>query len=121
MNAPDAVPIPPEPVSGDFSSLRDYFQDLWDCQSPGFSAALDLECDPQNRRAITESVTVLDASLTPDGVIVRYQVDLSDFAACKDITCRWTFIRQVIGTRIGTHWHFRPHIPLPGRSTADEL
>lgn len=114
-------PIPSFVAAPNTALLRQLFQDKWCDHAQKWSEVFDLDCEPKNRHAIVDRVTVMDVVPEKDDITVTYQVEFSQFEACKDVTNTWLFHRQLVGTRIGGVWRFRKHQPLPQRSTFEEF
>ncbi|MCA9010276.1 MAG: hypothetical protein KDB01_11045 [Planctomycetaceae bacterium] len=102
-------------------SLMHYFQILLNDAGSGLSQALDLSCDQKTTHAIVENVTINQVRVAGDLIHMEYDVELSEFQACQDLTTRYCYTRTVVGTRSGRHCRFDKFVPLPERSTYDEL
>ena len=121
MDAFIEIPVPEGYENHDQQSLLGYFQDQLEKIKGGVSEALDLTCDHADRRAVLERVSMSRVSITGDSIELAYLVELSKFEACKGVLDDYTFSRTVRGQRAGGVWRFEKQIPLPERSTHDEL
>ena len=115
------IAIPADTDLHDQLSLRNYFQNLLDDDECQFSAALDLAGDQKTTHAIVENVTISNIGVVGELIHIDYHVELSEFQACQDLMNRYRYTRTIVGTRSGHHWYFDEFVPLPERSTCDEL
>ena len=115
------IPIPDDIGKQDVESLRRYFQDQILNTGDGFSEALDLACDQRNSIAVLQNVTINRVSIAADSIEIGYQVELTEFQACQDLTSDYSFARSITGKKLGDGWRFRKYVPVPQRSTCDEL
>lgn len=115
------IPVPDAIENHDDESLLRYFQDQLEGIGGGVSEALDLTCDHADRRAVLERVRMTHVSITGDSIELAYLVELSKFEACKGVLDGYAFSRSVTGQHMGGVWRFEKQIPVPQRSTHDEL
>ncbi len=115
------IVIPESIDVGDQQSLLHYFQQQLNHTGSRFSEALDLSCDQKTTHAIVETVTINQVRVDGDLIRIEYHVALSEFQACQDLMTHYRHTRTVVGTRSGRHCCFDKFLPLPERSTYDEL
>jgi|GEM_PF-3478086 len=115
------IPVPDEIDNLNEESLLSYFQDQLEGIGGGVSEALDLACDHADRRAVIERVRMTRVSITGHSIELAYLVELSKFEACRGVLDDYTFSRTVRGQQAAGVWRFEKQIPVPQRSTHDEL
>ena len=115
------IPVPDDIENHVEESLLSYFQNQLEKIEGGVSEALDLTCDHADRRAVLEHVRITRVSINGDSIELEYLVELSKFEACKGVLDDYTFSRTVTGQQVAGIWRFEKQIPLPERSTQDEL
>ena len=115
------IPVPADIENHDAESLLNYFQDQLEKIEGGVSEALDLTCDHADRRAVLERVRITRVLITDDSIELAYFVELSKFEACKGVLDDYTFSRKVMGQQVAGVWRFGKQLPVPERSTHDEL
>jgi len=112
------------PIPEDFEESKEdlclYFQNECDEES-NFICALDLECEPQNSRAVLDKVIVTSVEQFKDQITIEYSIELSQYQPCKDVQGTWDFDRILIGVRIGNVWKFKIHVSTEERSTYEEF
>lgn len=115
------IPVPDGTRNHDEEFLLSYFQEQFESIGGGLSEALDLTCDHADRRAVLERVRITRVSITGHTIELEYLVELSKFEACKGVLDDYTFARAVRGEQVAGVWRFGKQIPVPERSTHDEL
>ncbi len=122
MNDSIEVAIPAATDHGNCEDeLRVYFQAMLQDLTGNFAKALDLGCDQRKSNAILERVTIDRVSVDDDRIVIDYHVELSAFNACNLQTDNYSFRRSVVGLRDGNVWRFSKYMPLPERTSFDEL
>lgn len=115
------IAVPDDIEKHDAESLLSYFQDQFEDTGGRASKALDLTCDHADRRAVLERVRITRVSITDHSIELAYLVELSKFEACKGVLDDYIFSRKVTGQQVAGVWRFSKQIPVPERSTHDEL
>ena len=115
------IPIPGITAYNAGDDLRCYFQNQLQNSPDDFGTVLDLNGDHRRSHEILQKVTIDSVSISGESITVLYTVELSVFNACKDHTDNYRFQRSAAGTQIGDFWRFNRHVPLPERSSFDEL
>lgn len=115
------VPIPKSAAGAIAVDLRCYFQNLLPDFEGSFASALDLVGDLRKSHEILEKVTIDRVSVDGASIEICYTVELSVFNACQDQTDLYSFHRTVAGTQVNECWRFSKFVPIPERSSWDEL
>jgi hypothetical protein len=94
-----------------------------DADSPrgAFNGALDLDLSHIDACAAVDRVAITDVQITPESVLVSYDVHYGIFNGCKGVDVTSYLDKKVAGRRSVEGWQFSKFVMPPQRSTADEF
>ena len=106
--------IPDEVDENDFES---YFRDHID----EFSEALDHSAYEHDHRSQVEEIELLSIELSPDSVTIYYEVEISAYHGCRDMSYAESVDRDVVARREGRVFFFDEFEYPERRNTYDEF
>ena len=94
-----------------------------DADSPRgpFNGTLDLDVSHIDAHAAVDRVTITEVDITPQSVVVSYEVHYSIFDGCKGVDLTSYLDKKITGHRTADGWEFAAFMMPPERSTVDEF
>lgn len=90
-------------------------------QTSALADAMDLGVAEFDHKAQIDRVVIRSVTIKSNEVMIEYELAFFADYTCSGIEYSGTSLRTLRGQRDDAVWIFQPNVPLPKRSTADEL